>query len=264
LTGRLVRSLFCLLLALPALAQQPQDYPKPTGYVNDFAGVVDAASARSIEALCRELDEKTGAQMVVVTVKNLGGNDVNDFANRLFKAWGIGQKGKDNGILLVNAIEDRQVWIEVGYGLEGILPDGKVGSIRDQYIKPELKAGRYGAAYLAGMSVIAGVIAQDAGVTLGGERPTPRTRSRRVPGGFGNLLPLLVLFFIFSAIFGRRRGSGYFWPMLFLGGLGRRGFGGGGFGGGFGGGSFGGGGFGGGFGGFGGGGSGGGGAGGGY
>jgi uncharacterized protein len=258
-----MRQFYCLiliLLALPALAQQPQDYPKPTGFVNDFAGVVDAASAQSLEALCREVNDKTGAQMVLVTVKNLGGNDVKDFANRLYKAWGIGQKGKDNGILLVNAIEDRQLWIEVGYGLEGILPDGKVGSIRDQYVFPELKAGRYGSAYLAGLSVIAGVIAQDAGVTLSGERPAPQARSRRAPRGLGNLLLPLILVLLFSGIFGRRRGGGCFWPMLFMGGMGGGNWGGGSSGGG----GFGGGGFGGCFGGFGGGGSGGGGAGGGY
>lgn len=259
-------TLFLLPLALWA-QPQPEKYPKPTGYVNDFAGVVDYQSARQIDALCRELEDKTGAQMALVTVKNLGGNDIKDFANRLFSAWGLGQKGKDNGLLMVDAVEDRQIWIEVGYGLEGILPDGKVGAILDQYVVPEIKAGNRGAGYYAGLRAAADVVAQDAGVTLSGESPAPRVR--RVPHadrGVGNLIGLLVLFFIITMIFGRR-GGGCFWPMIFMGGwgAGRRGWGSGGFGG-FGGGfgGFGGGFGGGGFGGFGGGSSGGGGAGRGY
>jgi uncharacterized protein len=253
----------CLVLAiltLPVLAQQPEKYPKPTGYVNDFAGVVEPEYARRIEALGQELAEKTGAQLVLVTVKNLNGNDVQDFANRLFKAWGIGQKGKDNGLLMVDAMEDRRVWIEVGYGLEGLLPDGKVGSILDQYVVPELRAGNRGAAYYGGLAAAADVIAADAGVTLGGERPAPvRSRGSRSDYDLGDILRLLPLLLIFLFIFGRRGGGGCLWPMIFMGMGGGRGFGGGGFGGGLGGG-----GFGGGFGGFGGGGSGGGGAGRGY
>jgi len=243
-----------LLCAYTGTAQQK--FPPPQGFVNDFAGVVDAASAQRIAALCTELQQKTGAEMALVTLKSLDGGDAQDTANRLFEAWGIGQKGKNNGILLLDAIEERRVWIEVGYGLEGILPDGKVGAIRDQYLTPLLREGRRGEGYLTALSALAQVIADDAGVKLDGTVVSASRRSsRRSAPPF---IWIFFLLFILMAIFRRRRrgsGIGGGWPWLFMGGPG--GFGGSGGGGGF---SS----FGGGFGGFGGGMSGGGGAGGGY
>ena len=253
------RIVYILLILLASLAAQAQPkLPQPRGYVNDFAGVIDTATAQRIEALALELQQKTGAQIVLVTLKSLDGGEVQDTANRLFEAWGIGQKGKDNGLLFLDAIEERRIWIEVGYGLEGILPDGKVGGIRDQYIIPYLRQGDRSTGYWNGMAALASVIAADAGVTLNGVPQAPPTgRSSRTARGIGGIIP--ILFFIFLMIFMGRRGGGGLWifPLLFLGG--------GGFGrGGWGGSSFGGGSFGGGFGGFGGGMSGGGGAGGGY
>ena len=245
-----------LLLNLPIQAQQK--IPQPRGSVNDFAGVIDAGTVQRIEALALELQQKTGAQIALVTLNSLDGGDVQDTANRLFEAWGIGQKGKDNGILFLDAIEERRIWIEVGYGLEGILPDGKVGAIRDEYIIPYLSRGDRSNGYWGGMAALASVIAADAGVELTGvPEVSPPRKSSRTARGIGGFIP--ILFFIFLMIVMGRRGVGGLWilPWFFLGG--------GGFGrGGWGGSSFGGGSFGGGFGGFGGGMSGGGGAGGGY
>ena len=247
-------NLFPILLLTAAAACAQPKFPAPQGFVNDFASVVDAASAQRIAALCTELQQKTGAEMALVTLKSLDGGDIQDTANHLFEAWGIGQKGKNNGILMLDAIEERRVWIEVGYGLEGILPDGKVGGILDEYVIPFLKTGERGQGYLSGLSVVAQVIAADAGVTLDGTVVSqPRQTSRRnAPPGY--IWPFF-LFFILMAMLRRRRRSGIGggWPWIFMGGPG-----------GFGGGGFGGGGFGGGFGGFGGGMSGGGGAGRGY
>lgn len=253
---RTIYILFILLASLPAQAQQK--LPQPRGYVNDFAGVIDAGTAQRIEALALELQQKTGAQIALVTLKSLDGGDVQDTANRLFEAWGIGQKGKDNGLLFLDAIEERRIWIEVGYGLEGILPDGKVGGIRDQYIIPYLSQGDRPNGYWNGMVALASVIAADAGVELTGvPQVSPPRQSSRTARGIGGIIPILV-FIILMILMGRRGGRGlWIFPFLFLGG--------GGFGrGGWGGSSFGGGSFGGGFGGFGGGMSGGGGAGGGY
>jgi uncharacterized protein len=243
-----------LLVSFSAAAQTK--FPESQGFVNDFAGVVDATSAQRLTALCTELQQKTGAEMALVTLTSLDGGDVQDTANRLFEAWGIGRKEKNNGLLMLDAIEDRRIWIEVGYGLEGILPDGRVGSILDQYVIPYLKSGERGTGYLSGLSVAAQIIAADAGVTLDGTYAQPARRSSRGqnPGGF---IPIVILLILFMILARRRRGSGIGggWPWLFMGGPG--GFGGGSGGGGFGG-------FGGGFGGFGGGFSGGGGAGRGY
>jgi uncharacterized protein len=247
-------SIFIIFYSFPAYSQQ--EFPKPVGYVNDFANVIPQDIKNSLDRLILEVKQKTGAEIVVVTLNSVGKfYTPQEYANLLFENWGIGEKGKDNGVLVLNSINDRYIWIEVGYGLEGILPDGLVGEIRDKYFMPFLQKGDYGTAYLTGVAAIAGVIAKDAGVTIDGtitvdrSRP-PRKRDRGV--GIGNLFWLILMFLFFSGIFGRRRRSLLFWGPWFFGG----------FGGGFGGGS--GGGFGGGFGGFGGGASGGGGAGGSY
>ncbi len=237
------------------------EFPKPVGFVNDFAGVIEPAYAQKIEAICQEVKQKTGAEIAVVTVKTVGPDYTpQQYANVLFEKWGVGQKGKDNGVLLLDAIQERYVWIEVGYGLEGILPDGLVGEIRDRYIIPYLKKGQRGEAYLNGVRAIAGVIAKDAGVQITGSvqvayNPEARRKALKMQKKAKIIFwVLFALFFFILPMFGsknkkKKKRSGFWGPWY---------WGGGGFGGG------GGGGFGGGFGGFGGGASGGGGAGGGY
>jgi uncharacterized protein len=236
-----------------ALAQAERPFPKPLGPVNDFANVIPPDDQQKISAIATELYEKTGTAVVVVTMPDIGGAEYNDYVNRLYSAWGIGKKGEDKGILIFVTVKERKMRIETGYGVEAILPDGLVGEIRDRYMLPYLKEGKYGEALLNGTLAVAQVIADHSGVKLTGHTP------ERVPqkGGSGaGFLPLvlIVIFLVFS--FRRRRGSWlFFLPFFFGGGGPRGGFGGGGLGGGFGG-------FGGGFGGFGGGMSGGGGAGG--
>ncbi len=126
-----IQFILCLLLALPAGAFQSDALLEGLafqGLVNDFAGVI-GGEASSIETLLRELEQKTGAQIAVVTLSSLEGGEISDFSNRLFERWGIGQVGEDNGALLLAAIEDRRVWIEVGFGLEPIIPDAMAGRI---------------------------------------------------------------------------------------------------------------------------------------
>jgi uncharacterized protein len=236
-------------------------WPKPLGYVSDFATAMDAASRDSITALAGELDRKTGAQLAVVTLPDLGGDEIDPVAVDLYKAWGIGSKGKDEGVLILLAQKERRVRIEVGYGLEGILPDGLCGSIVRRVMAPELSQGMTGPGLLHGAAVVVGVIARDRGVTITGVLPLPSE-----DGEGGSLSPrgIFLIVFLIAMILSRllRSGSsrrGWWW-----GGGGPGGYGGmfGGFGGM--GGGFGGGGGGGGFGGFGGGRSGGGGASGGF
>lgn len=243
---------FCLL---PEFLFSQKKFPEPKGHVNDFADIIPPTLEQQIENICLEVRQKTGAQIAVVTVESVGDEYYSEYANKLFAEWGIGEKGKDNGVLLFNTIQERKLWIEVGYGLEGILPDGLVGAILDDYVIPYYRRGEFGQGLLAGTKALAGVIAKDAGVEITGAIEPVRPRGRRRENNV-NFLPFLffLLFFIFPMIgrmlgFGsRRRRRNSNWPFFF-----------GGFGGGFGGG--GGGGFGGGFGGFGGGMSGGGGAG---
>jgi uncharacterized protein len=141
--------------------------PAPTGYVDDYAGVVSAPAKTELEGLCREVHDKTKAQIFFVTVKTLDGEPVERFANELFAKWKIGEKKTDRGILLLLAIKDRKRWIEVGYGFEGILNDAKVGDIGREMV-PALKASNYDEAARIGVDDVAKVIAADSNVTLAG------------------------------------------------------------------------------------------------
>jgi uncharacterized protein len=246
-----------LFVVLPFLtvasAQTERPFPKPRGPVNDFANVIPPAYQEKIAAISTELYEKTGTAVVVVTMPDIGGAEYNEYVNRLYSAWGIGEKGEDKGVLIFVTVKERKMRIETGYGVEGILPDGLVGEIRDRYMIPYLKKDKYGEALLNGTLAVAQVIADHAGVKLTGQVPQRAPVKKSSGIGFLPLL-LIIIFFMFS--FRRRRGSWiFFLPFLFGGGGFRGGFGGGSLGGSFGG-------FGGGFGGFGGGMSGGGGAGG--
>ena len=242
--------ILALLFCPPAsLAQQP--FPKPKGLINDFANVIPPSYEQQLESITVELLNKTGTPVVVVTMPDLGGEDYNEYANRLYETWGIGKKGEDKGILILVAIKERKMRIEVGYGLEGILPDGLAGEIRDRYMIPYLKQNKFGEGLVNGVSAVSQIIAKDAGVELTGQVPVkaPKKRRSRLP-----FIPLLLIFLFFMFVGRRRRGSWIFFLPLLMGGGGPR-YGSGGFGGSFGG-------FSGGFGGFGGGMSGGGGAGG--
>ena len=244
--------LFILALLLtPFASLAEQVFPKPRGLINDFANVIPQSYEQKLVTLTSELLKKTGTPVVVVTMPDLGGEDYNEYANRLYEAWGIGKKGEDRGVLILVAIKERKMRIEVGYGLEGIIPDGRAGEIRDRHMVPYLKQNKFGEGLLNGAAAVSQIIAKDAGVKLTGQVPVRAPKKRRSRLSF---IPLLLIFFLFMAVGRRRGGSWIFFLPLLMGGGGPR-YGSGGFGGSFGG-------FGGGFGGFGGGMSGGGGAGG--
>jgi uncharacterized protein len=222
---------------------------RPSNYVNDFAGVLDAATQARLNDLCQQVDQKAQAQIAVATVKSVDGQDVVSYAVALYQKWGIGAKGKDRGVLILLATQDHKYWTTVGYGLEPILPDGKVGGFGREAV-PLLRSGDYAGAVTLMTARVAAVIAQDAGVTLDNQPPLAATRQRPAPDvGVGTVvLVIFVLLFIVipivRAIFrgGGGGGLGFLLGMLLgSGGGGRGGYGGGGFGGGgFGGGGFGG------------------------
>lgn len=144
---------------------------KPAGYVSDFANVMNPADRAATEKLLTELEQKTGTQIAVVTLNSLEGGQIDDFANRLFARWGIGQKDKNNGILLLCATQEgrgNRLRIEVGYGLEGVMPDAVAGRILDTYVVPGWNQGQYGSAMANGAAAIAQRIAKDRGVALSG------------------------------------------------------------------------------------------------
>jgi uncharacterized protein len=250
----LALSLLLLACSSILLAERVQDLPKPTNYVSDFAGVLSPETQVSLNALCAQVDRQAHAQIAVVTIKSLDGQPIENFATELEDKWKVGKKGTDRGLLLIFAPNDRKYRIEVGYGLEGILPDGRVGDI-GRLMVPYLRQNNYDAAVTLAVRQIAGVIAADAGVTLNtGPRRVASPQAQPLTLGQMALLGIVLLLVVLFLV--RFGGSGLlgFLIGMFMGGGGGGGWGGRGGGGGFGGGD------GGGFGGFGGGSSGGGGA----
>jgi uncharacterized protein len=227
----------------------------------DLAGVLSQPAKDQLTALCTEVDQKAQAQIAVVTVKSLDGRPIEDYSIDLATRLGIGPKKSDRGVMILFAVDDHRDRIEVGYGLEPILPDGKVGTFLREVV-PYLRSGDYDAAVLLVTRRVADVIAADRGIKLTGATPPSPPQNRGggpLPAGIFGLFVAIFLFFLFLRGMGgggMGRGSGWWiWPLI-----GASMMRGGGRGGGFGGGFGGGGGGGGGFGGFGGGGFGGGGA----
>ena len=201
---------------------------KPQGYVSDFAHVIDPQARAALEAYCGQMERGTGVQMAIVTLPSLDGNPIEDVSNNLFRQWGVGKKGKDEGIMLLLAVQDHRDRIEVGYGLEPILPDGFDGSIL-RAIAPLLRQGAYSQAMISGAQQIGAEIDRAKGVTP--EGPRPRVRERRVDTRNEGLpWPVIIIgiFVLFFLIRGGGSGGGFLAGMILGNLLGRGGRGGGG------------------------------------
>jgi uncharacterized protein len=204
------------LVAAPALAQsqapRAEDLPLLTKSVNDFAQVIDRESGEQLDKLIRQLQGATGDVMVVATVRTFQPwPDLKSMAVAMFQnqGRGIGTKGQDNGLLILLAVNDRQVWIEVGYGLEGFITDGFSGETSRETMVPLFRNGAYGQGLLAGTTRLAQRVAEGRGVTLEGVPARAPARQRRDSG-----IPLgvwIVLAIILLNIFGRTRRRGMGW-----------------------------------------------------
>ena len=219
-------------------------FPPLTGRVVDDAHVLSPAQQTTLNAELAGLEAKTSRQRVVVTLPSLQGYDIADYGYQLLRHWGIGQKGLDNGAILIVAPSEHKVRIEVGYGLEPILPDALCSQILQEKVLPAFRTGDIAAGVSAGVDALADQLSLDP--TAAEKKAAAADQNfHQVYGhhgrGLGGLVPLLLLVFIFSAVF-RRRGGGGGWilPLMFLGGGGWGGgwgggrdddFGGGGFGG---------------------------------
>ena len=240
---RSIRILVVVVGVLLMGAQQPSKTLKlsPQDYVNDFAGVINLQTKQKLDAVCGEVDRKAHAQVAVVTVTSLNGETVDQFSIDLAMGWGIGPKGNKRGVLILLAPTEHKYRIEVGYGLEPILPDGKVGTIGREAV-PLLRDSDYNGAVLLMTRRVAETIAADQNITLASlsDVPNPPAPKRPSGGGRPNIFSVIfTLFWIFFVLFwvvgafrrgnyrGRGRG-GFVGPWFFGGG----GFGGGGFGGG--------------------------------
>ena len=202
------RLLAALLFCSVALRAVDWTALKPQGYVSDFAGVVDAAGRETLDRYCREVETRTGAQIALVTLNSLQGEPVEDVANTIFRAWGVGKKGENNGIMLLLVTGDRRSRLEVGYGLEPLIPDGFAGSVLRQ-MAPALRQGLYSDALMAAAQTIGQRIASEKGVSLTQSLPRrvrPRTRdSIPWPMLIGGVFALLWLLGMGG---GSRRGGG--------------------------------------------------------
>jgi uncharacterized protein len=160
--GALILALLCLLAASVSAQELPTDRLlrslRPSADVNDYAGILTPAQRQALEQRCRKLRETRGAELAVVLLDSLEGGQVDDFAVKLFKQWGIGQKGENNGVLLLVAIQDRKARIEVGYGLEPILPDALAGRILNEQLFPAFKQKKYAEGLQATVERLASII----------------------------------------------------------------------------------------------------------
>ncbi len=218
--------------------------PKPHDWVNDFAGAISAEHRDKIASIIRELEQKTGAEIFVLTVTSIAPHDEKSYARMIFDSWKPGKMGKDNGVLVLLAVKERRWRIETGYGFEGILPDGRYGEIGRNYMVPYFKQGEYGKGLYNGVAAIANIIAKDANITLSVMPSLNVSSPFNMDWAFYVFIALwfLLVFvprFIYMANRSGKGGTiGGFWT---TGGSGGGGFGGGGFGGGGGGGGAGGG-----------------------
>ncbi len=235
-------AILCLFLLTVPFSYAVSIPESPGSHVVDLAKIIDNSIEVKLNQYLKELEQKTTAQIAILTIKSLEGESIEDLSITVaHDRWKLGQKGKDNGILLLVSHRDRKYRIEVGYGLEGVIPDSLAGSIGRAYLVPFFKKGDYSNGIFAAATVMANLIAEDSGVKITGmpalKRTVQRTGKDKPAGIFGTIITLLFLvilvilfiknprlflmLFLLSSIGGRRGSWG-----------GGGGFGGGGFGGG--------------------------------
>src|SRR5207302_4302924 len=190
--GRTILLGILMLWISVLVCAEPVSQLHPTDYVNDFAHVLDQTTIAQLDNICQQIDQKAHAQIAVVTINSLDGSDIESYAVDLFKKWGICSKATDRGVLVLLAIQDRRYRIEVGYGLEPILPDGKVGGFAREAV-PLLKQSNYSGAVSLMTSHVADVIAQDAGITLTGARPEILTQPETHPNAGLSIREIAIL-----------------------------------------------------------------------
>lgn len=221
---------------------QERKYPAYSGHVNDFAGVMDAATKQNLETILTNFEKKTGAQIAAVTVESLNERPVEEYALELYREWGIGAKSgenKDKGALLLISLKDRKTRLEVGYGLEGDLPDGLAGEIIRR-MRPFLQQGQYSQGMNVGVRTLVDTLAQKWNVSLEGIEDRSYAYAGSSQNGESSGIPVVLVIIIFIIIFivsgfinrhGGGGGGGSLWwlyPIIFNRGGGSFGGGGGG------------------------------------
>lgn len=218
------------LLWLAALGTEAADFGalRPLGYVSDYAGVLRPQDVAQLNAYCAAVEKATGVQMALVVLPSLEGEPIEDVANLLFRRWGVGQQQNNEGLLLLIAVRDRRTRLEVGYGLEPLIPDGYAGALLRE-MRPSLRAGDYAGALRAAAETLAARIAEAKGVNVTGQAPA----RRRAPAPAGEppfwlLAAGLAGLLLFAALAARARRAArrrlpvgeapfgaWLWPVVF-------------------------------------------------
>lgn len=191
--------MFLVFLSLASFAAV--NFPAPSGFVNDYAGILSSAQKQELESISQDLKQATGAELAVAIVKTVEPLDSKLYAVKLFEKWGVGEKGKDNGVLLLLTLEERRIEIEVGYGLEGVINDALAGQILDTYAVPNFKKGGLAVGVVETAMAISQIIA-------GKEVPLaqPATAVPKNPGNGASLLYVIIGIIVLGIIF-RKGGS---------------------------------------------------------
>lgn len=197
------------VFSLSVLAED-KDLLSVSGYINDSVGIINAQDQTSINGFAKELESKTTAQIAVVTIDTTQPETIEQYAVRLFKKWGIGQKGKDNGVLFLIANKDRALRIEVGYGLEGILTDAICSEIINQIVVPQFKQGQISTGILEGTKAIISLVAKESGVTITGEETALYNQLHQDRSGLWVIILVFVIIFVFYASSFTRPGVGWY------------------------------------------------------
>lgn len=215
---------FCIFIF--STTAEAKTFPTPQGYVNDFAGVITPAAESQLESWAQNLSLRTGVEVAIATVSDLEGEALETYAVDLFAAWGIGKKGKDNGLLILVVPPERALRIEVGYGLEGLIPDALAGRVARDSMFPFFREGDYSAGLMAGATALMKIVGDEYGVELQGlpvsvERPIIKGTQRGLGSFIFKILfalvmlylfirhPLLFLFFLSSLGRGSGMGGGF-------------------------------------------------------
>lgn len=190
--------IFCLLFTINASSSET--FPSPTNYkyINDYTNTIDKSTIKKIISIGKELEDKTSAQAIIVVIDSTNGTPIEDYANKLFRAWGIGEKNKDNGFLILLALDDKAWKVEVGRGLEGAVPDVLTNRVMQEIAKPNFINGDYSEGLLNSYSVFSDYIASEYGVTLDKSLnvtlPNESNLNGRKEGKFAIGLLLLLIF----------------------------------------------------------------------
>jgi len=197
---------FCFALKVPEL----------TGRVNDTAKLMSSREKQEAEDYLKQIEEKTGSQVVILTIKNLQGESLEDYSLKVAEKWGIGRKGSDNGVLLLVSYDDRAIRLEVGYGLEGCLTDTKCGLIIRTIIIPEFKEGDYGEGILKGVKAVGGIIEGDADTENNLKQAEAAAQDEGIAGAFFAMIFILVWFLMVFSVIVSRMGlwNIFIWTLL--------------------------------------------------